>query len=42
MSPFWVSRGGVSQVTSKIEGDTADTLIDCGATEGAAEEEVFR
>lgn len=28
MSPFWVSRGGVSQVTSRVEGDTADTLID--------------
>ena len=41
MSPFWVSRGGVSQVTSRVEGDTADTLMDWGATDGAAGDEVF-
>lgn len=40
-SPFWVSRGGVSQVTSRMEGDTAVTLIDWGATDGAAKEEDF-
>lgn len=42
MSPFWVSSGGVSQVTSRVEGDTADTVMDCGATDGAAAGENFR
>lgn len=28
MSPFWVSGGGVLQVTSRLEGDAADTLMD--------------
>lgn len=42
MSPFWVSRGGVSQVTSRMEGDTADTLIDWGATDGAAAGDIFQ
>lgn len=41
MSPFWVSNGGVFQVTSRLEGDAADTLIDWGATDGAAKEELF-
>lgn len=36
MSPFWVSGGGVLQDTSRLEGDAADTLMDCGATDGAA------
>lgn len=39
MSPFWVSRGGVSQLTSRAVGDAAATLMDWGATEGAAQEE---
>lgn len=39
MSPFWVSRGGVSQLTSREVGDAAATLMDWGATEGAAQEE---
>lgn len=38
MSPFWVSRGGVSQLTSREVGDAAATLMDWGATEGAAQE----
>lgn len=31
----------MSQVTSRMEGDTADTLILWGATDGAAAEEMF-
>lgn len=42
MSPFWVSGGGMSQVTSRLVGDTADTLIDWGATDGAAASKSFR